>query len=97
MAGGITADPTCHPKLSKQSYNQDTPFTTQVGLGTFTTTLLMSPGPEFKPWDSVRGYPTVLGLTRVEGAVFGGYAGANACPGSAPKHPGAFAIGRWGR
>eukprot|EP00775_Hariotina_reticulata_P007195 gene7195-7409_t len=93
ICNGSTArarDRTCHQKLSRQSYNQDVPYTPAVGLASSTFTLLASPGPEFKPWDTVKGYPTILGATTVHAAVFGGYAGPGACEGS---HPGAYAIG----
>jgi hypothetical protein len=66
MFEGATADPTCHPNLSKQSYKRDIPFSPAVGMSTFATALLISPGPEFKPWDAVKGYPTVLGITRIK-------------------------------
>lgn len=93
MTSGTTSDQSCHQKLSRQSYNRETPFTPSVGLASSTFALLISPGPEFKPWDAVKGYPTVLGITRVQGAVFGGYAGPDACADSGVQHPGAYAIG----
>lgn len=93
MSVGTTSDTTCHLKLSRQSYNRDTPYSPAVGLASSTFALLISPGPEFKPWDAVKGYPTVLGITRVQGAVFGGYAGPGACAGSGVQDPGAYAIG----
>jgi len=69
---------------------QDVPYTPAVGLASSAFTLLASPGPEFKPWDTVKGYPTILGTTRVQEVVFGGFAGPGACGGG---HPGAYAIG----
>lgn len=86
------ADPGCHQKLSRQSYNAERPFTSSVGLASSVFTLLASPGPEFKPWDTVKGYPTILGRTNVRGAIFAGFAGRAAC-GGPRQHPGAFAIG----
>eukprot|EP00879_Flechtneria_rotunda_P011345 GHRR01011850.1.p1 GENE.GHRR01011850.1~~GHRR01011850.1.p1 ORF type:complete len:1721 (+),score=430.30 GHRR01011850.1:1256-6418(+) len=95
MIAGKTADLTCHQKLSSQSYNRETPFSPAVGLASSMFALLISPGPEFKPWDAVKGYPTILGITRVEGAMFGGYQGPSTCPGASPVHAGTYAIGAY--
>lgn len=70
-----TGMPGCHPNLSSQSYNQRSPFTPSFGLATSTFTLVASPGPEFKPWDAVKGYPTILGVTRVDGLTFAHFYG----------------------
>lgn len=59
------SDPGCHKKLSRQSYNQATPFTPAVGLQSAMFALQFTVGPEKKPWDKPMGYSVVHVSTAV--------------------------------
>ncbi len=53
-SGGMT-DSGCPPVLSRQSYNQASPFGESYGFLGATFAQAFTPGPEKKPWDGLMG------------------------------------------
>ncbi|KAK3258451.1 hypothetical protein CYMTET_32501, partial [Cymbomonas tetramitiformis] len=77
----VTSDPGCHPNLSRQSYARAgyPGGSPSYGLISSTFATAFTPGPEHKPWDGLKGYPTIHGVMRVTGvrlASFGPDAGS---------------------
>jgi len=78
--------------LRSQSYNTDSSsYTPAVGLVGALFTLVFTSGPEKKPWDVNMGYPTILGVTRVNNFMFAEFQGEQGCYSAASgAEPGAW-------
>ena len=61
------------------SHLQGSPFGASVGLVHAVFAMAFSPGPEPKPWDTLKGYSTVHGMTRVKGTTFADFMGSAGC------------------
>ncbi|CAG9461071.1 unnamed protein product [Pedinophyceae sp. YPF-701] len=68
------SDAACHQNLSKQSYRN--PRQDMMGFVAATFALSFTPGPEMKPWDGLKGYPTILGRATLDGVTFANFAGS---------------------
>ncbi len=58
---------------------QASPFGASIGLVHGVFALAFSPGPEEKPWDELKGYATVKGITHVRGTTFADFKGSDGC------------------
>ncbi|GAX81123.1 hypothetical protein CEUSTIGMA_g8557.t1 [Chlamydomonas eustigma] len=75
-------DAGCAEKLTPNSYNLVSPFTPAVGLLSSTFALEFTPGPDRYPWDGLKGYPTILGISRQYNLTFADYQGPNCSAGT---------------
>lgn len=72
----------CHLKLSSQSYNKlSSLYTPAMGIVSSTFAMAFTAGPEKKPWDGIKGFPTIHGLMNVTGTTLADFAGASGCLG----------------
>ena len=60
----------CAHKVTRQSYNQMSPFTPAMGLLSSAFAIGFTPGPERKAWDQLMGYPLILGIARHSSTTF---------------------------
>lgn len=81
VAPDAAAKSGCPTQLSRQSFNQRSPFSPALGLVGAVFALSFSPGPEKKPWDKLMGYPTVHGRMDVRNVHLANFDGAAACGG----------------
>ena len=74
--------PGCAPKVTRQSYNQASPFTPAVGLVSSTFAIAFSPGPDPYSWDGVSGYPMIQGIARHWNVTFADFQGPSCSAGT---------------
>lgn len=73
--GDARNDPGCHPSIARTSYNPTSPFTPSTGLLGSVFAMKFTPGPDTYPWDGLKGYALIHGITRVSGATFANFDG----------------------
>jgi hypothetical protein len=74
----------CTPSISSflrtvRRIVQASPYGPSIGLVHGVFGLKFSPGPEPKPWDTLKGYSTVNGITKVKGTTFADFEGSSGC------------------
>lgn len=88
-----SGDPSCHQSLSPQSYQKDLSSPEpRVGAVGAVFALAYSPGPDHKPWDSLKGYNIVHGRTTYVDTTFANFGGDADLPGVGACHVQAFAL-----
>ena len=72
----------CAPKVTRQSYNQVSPFTPARGLVSAAFAIMFTPGPDKKPWDGLMGYPMIQGIARHWNITFADFQGPSCSAGT---------------